>query len=127
MILKNPRTVITDLPFYYYFPNIGSIDRSSSRTRKIKNWIQGLEHSYQLYEERATPYQKEHWQRECMWAMITYRIAHKLEQRITDPEDRRELAQDLSRLNELGTFDNPFTIEGVKARQRILRFISKYQ
>ena len=127
VILKNPRTVITDLPFYYYFPNIGSIDRSSSRAKKIKNWIQGLEHIYQIYEERATPRQKKYWQRECMWAMIANRIAYKLEQRVTDPEDRQELAQDLNRLNELGTFENPFTIEGVKARQRILRFISKYQ
>ena len=127
VILKNPRAVITNLPFYYYFPNIGSIDRSSSRIKKIKNWIQGLEHIYQIYEERATPYQKKHWQRECMWAVITTHIANKLEWRVTDLEDRRELAQALSRLNELGTFDNPFTIEGVKARQRILRFISKYQ
>lgn len=127
VILKNPRTVITDLPFYYYFPNIGSIDRSSSRTRKVKNWIKGLEHTYQIYEERATPYQKEHWQRECMWAMINNRIAYKLEQRITDPADRQELAQDLDRLKGLGVFDHPFTIEGVKAQQRLFAFIDRYQ
>lgn len=127
MILKNPRTVITDLPFYYYFPNIGSIDRSSSRTRKVKNWIKGLEHTYQIYEERATPYQKEHWQCECMWAMINNRIAYKLEQRITDPADRQELAQDLDRLKGLGVFDHPFTIEGVKAQQRLFAFIDRYQ
>ena len=62
-----------------------------------------------------------------MWAMINNRIAYKLEQRITDPTDRQELAQDLDRLNKLGVFDHPFTIEGVKARQRILRFIDQYQ
>lgn len=126
VILKNPRTVITSLPLYYYYPNIGSIDRSSSRTKKIKNWIQGLEHIYQIYEERATPYQKKHWQRECMWPVITNCIVSKLEQSVTDPEDQREIAQALNRLNEQGTFDNPFTIEGVKAHQQILQFISEH-
>ena len=62
-----------------------------------------------------------------MWAVIGKQICSKLERRVTDPADRQELAQDLDRLSKLGVFDHPLTIEGVKARQRILRFIDRYQ
>lgn len=127
LVLQNPRTVITDLPFYYYFPNIGSIDRSASRTKKVLNWIKGLEHSYLIYEERATPYQKERWQRECMWAVINNRICSKLEKRVTEPEHRKEIAQGLAHLVELGVFNHPFTEKGIKSRQLIQDFIAKYR
>lgn len=108
VILKCPRTTITNLPFYYYFPNVNSIDHSSGYTKKMRNWLRGLDISTSVYEERANEYQMSKWRANCMWPVVIYQIASKL-RKITDAEDRREIREKLRELWERGIFDNPPT------------------
>lgn len=122
VILKNPRATITNLPFYYYFPNFGSIDLGSKRAKKVKSWITGLEHTTQMYRTRATDYQRKMWTRNCMWPVIIYRITRKLKE-ISDPEDQKEIRRRLKQLWDEGVFDNPPGKKEVYYRGKIKAYI----
>lgn len=125
VILKNPRTVITNLPFYYYFPNIGSIDLSAKKVNKIKNWIIGLEHTYTLYQDKATEYQRGKWEKECMWPVINGQIARKLKH-IEDIEDQKLIATKLEALWNKGLFSNPNSSRDHKYQRVVKSFIAQY-
>lgn len=130
VVLKNPRTVITNLPFYYYFPNFNSIDLSSKRCRKVQNWIKGLEHSHRLYEEVATPYQKERWEQECKWPVINTHIVSPLNKSGKsglDESDKAQLAVDLQRLKEAGAFDHPYSKKDIKSQRILFDFLKRYE
>lgn len=125
VILKNPRVTITYLPFYYYFPNFGSIDLAGKRVVKLMNWLRGLEHTYQLYQERATEYQYTRWSRFCMWPVIVYQIARKLKN-IPDTVGKKEVAHVLKRLLQMGVFENPPGKKERHYRASLVRFIETF-
>lgn len=106
VILKNPRVTITDLPFYYYFPNVNSIDLSSKRSSKILNWLKGLAYTTKMYREKATEYQKGQWEKNCMWPVIIHQIARKLKY-VQEDDKREEVRCRLKELWENGVFENP--------------------
>lgn len=108
MMLRCPRTTITSLPFYYYTPNVSSVDHSTGHARKISNWLRGLDISTSIYEERANQYQDSKWRINCMWPVVVYQIASKL-RKIDSTEDYSEIREKLKGLWEKGVFDNPPT------------------
>ncbi|MDD7438032.1 MAG: glycosyltransferase [Bacteroidales bacterium] len=122
VILKNPRVTITNLPFYYYFPNFGSIDLGSKQEKKILNWITGLEHSYKLYEARATEYQKAQWSKNCMWAVIVIQIAKDLKL-VAESSEAETFRRRLRELWNLGVFDHPTGKKEEYNRLKIKEFI----
>lgn len=126
-MLENPSVTITYLPLYYYYPNFGSIDMSSSRIKKITNWCIGLEKSYDLYMERGSEYQREMWSRNCKWPTICSHIARKI--RHFDPKSPEcaEIVERLSRMMAKGTFDDPYTRQDKRAHRIIADFLSGEQ
>lgn len=123
VILNHPRTTITNLPFYYYYPNLNSIDMASGQVKKIKNWIIGLEYSYKMYCERADIRDFQRWQREIMWTVIIYQIFRKIKY-INDDADKKFVREKFIEFNNMRMFDNPPTGNAKKYRRRILEFIS---
>lgn len=122
VILRRPRVTITRLPFYYYFPDMNSIDRSSAQIKKIKGWMTGLEHIYKIYESRATEYEKTIWKRNVMWDTIIFQIGRKLKY-VESPEDRKFVKETLLRFNEMGMFENPPFCRARLYRRKILEYI----
>ena len=105
VMLKNPRVTITQLPFYFYFPNVKSIVRSSKLISMMYNWLTGLEYTYNLYQTKANDYQREKWEKNCMWPVIIYHIARPLKR--LPAEYHQEVRTRLRALWEQGAFDNP--------------------
>lgn len=124
VLLKNPSITITYLPFYYYYPNFGSIDMSSSRVKKITNWCIGLEQSYGLYMERGDEYQKVMWSRNCKWPAIYKHIARKIRHFNPKSPECAGIMERLSRMISKGTFDDPHTRQDEKTRRIIVDFLS---
>lgn len=122
VMLKHPRVTITKLPFYYYFPNFNSIDMASKEIKKVRNWIIGLEKSYDLYSKNATEYEMKSWVREFVWPVIVFQIFRKVKH-IDNETDRNEIKEVLSRFQKIGMFDNPPSVMYKKYKQKIEEFI----
>lgn len=121
VMLKKPTVTITKLPLYYYYPNFNSIDKGSKATKKILNWLMGLESAFKLYRKNAADYEMQKWQENYMWPVIKYQIARKLKY-ITDAKDAKELKKLLIKLSKQGVFDNPIN----KRYQKSLNLINDF-
>jgi len=124
IMLLNPRVTITQLPFYYYFPNPKSIDLGSSVARKIKNWLIGLEYACDLYAKRATPEQMALWSRQCKWSVIHHSLARMLP-RVDGAAQRQELRDTLSHLWAQGVFSDPHDGMTQRVQQDLALFIEQ--
>ncbi|MDR1337533.1 MAG: glycosyltransferase [Rickettsiales bacterium] len=124
VMLHHPRVTITKLPFLYYFPNLNSIDMASNEVKKVRNWIIGLESSYNMYRARATDYEKIAWEREVMWPVIVYQIFRKVRY-IKKSADAEFIKETLLRFKEMGMFDNPQTWRAKIYQRRILKYINQ--
>ena len=122
VMLRKPTVTITKLPFYYYFPNLNSIDMGSKEVKKIRNWLTGLKHSFVLYMDSANDYEMQKWQENYMWPVIIYQIARKLKY-VQDASDIKETQNTLSDLSTLGVFDNPPNRISRKYRDVIYDFL----
>lgn len=123
VLLKNPSVTITYLPFYYYYPNFGSIDMSSSRLKKMGNWCIGLEQTFDLYREKADSYQSEKWSENCKWPVIDAHIAKHLGDFNPKSEECRKIVESLRRMMDKGTFNDPYTEKDKEALQSIKNFL----
>ena len=124
VMLLNPRVTITQLPFYYYFPNPASIDLGSTVARKIKNWLTRLEYAWRLYEERATEEQRALWSRQCKWSVINHGVVRKTG-RVDDGALLQDLRKEVARLWQLGVFSDPFDKKSQGVQQRLARFMDE--
>lgn len=125
LLLKNPRVTITSLPLYYYYPNFGSLEFSSTRVKKVYYWILGLEKSAAILSSCDNRYMKECWVRECKWPVIRIHISSKLGRLKTSGADISHITDRLSTLWDRGVFDDPVTSRDVKARETIARLIGR--
>ncbi len=124
IMLRRPRTVMVNLPLYFYMPNAGSILRSSKPLRMIESLAVGLEYTHTMYDALATPRELRHFNREFLWPfiIITMRKVRELD---TD-EDRRAVVGALRALRDSGVFDNPPNGRARKYSRRIDEFINRY-
>ena len=125
LLLKNPRVTITSLPLYYYYPNFGSLEFSSTRVKKVYYWILGLEKSAAILSSCDNSYMKECWVRECKWPVIRIHISSKLGRLKTSGADISHIIDYLQILWDKGIFDDPVTSRDVKARETIARLIGR--
>ena len=125
VMLKNPSVTITYLPFYYYYPNFGSIDMSSSRMKKITSWCIGLDISYSAYLERGSAYQKEMWSRNCKWPVINKQIARRLGKFNPNAPECADAVSRLAHLWEAGAFTDAGSSLDRKSVETIRKFIGR--
>lgn len=124
VMLKNPSVTITYLPFYFCYPNFGSIDMSSSRLKKMSNWCTGLEQASDLYREKADAYRKAKWSENCKWPVIDVHIARRLKDFDPASEECSGIVTMLRRMMEKGVFDDPYTDRDRKALKSIRDFLA---
>ena len=125
ILLKNPRVTITSLPFYYYYPNFGSLEFTSTRVKKVYYWVLGLEKSAAIISSCDNRYLKECWVRECKWPVIRIHISSKLGRLKVSGADISHITDRLRTLWDNGIFDDPVTSGDVKARETIARLIGR--
>jgi glycosyltransferase involved in cell wall biosynthesis len=125
VMLKHPRITITELPLYYYFPNLGSIDVGNKQITKMCHWVNNIEHIYAIYKKSAEPYDMERWERNILWPVIIYQIARKLDLFVDNDEDVKFFCSKLSEFNKIGMFDNPPNKSAIEYKQKIIDFISQ--
>ena len=70
VLLARPRTVIMDVPLYFYMPNGASILNSAKNLRMVRSLAHGLKYSYDLYKENASAAEFKHFNREFLWPFI---------------------------------------------------------
>ncbi|MDR2413337.1 MAG: glycosyltransferase [Rickettsiales bacterium] len=122
VLLRRPKVTITNLPFYYYFPNFNSVTLKNKESQKMRNWLIGLEYSYKLYKDQASDYEMNTWNREFMWPVIIYQVVRRLKY-VDDEKDLAEIRAELSKFDKLGMFDNPPNFCARRYRRKIRKFI----
>lgn len=106
ILLHRPLAAITDLPLYYYRWNPGSIDNSSARSGKFRNWMRGLDHTWALYCSQADSHQMECWSRNIKWPVIYYQLAKHSRDISKDYEHFDEVIALLKKADDSGVFDD---------------------
>ena len=124
VMLKRPAITITNLPLYYYYPNLGSIDKGSKLAKKIHNWLIGLKWSFELYKRSANEYEMKQWRKNFMWPVIYHQIAKELEY-ISEHADLVDIKSDLKDLQSMGVFDNPVNEKAQESLNLIYNFIKE--
>ena len=120
--LRNPSVTITELPLYYYYPNVSSLDMTTSGgSVRARCLIAGLLHCTRLYKE-ADAFQSRAWSRLCKWPMIRFQLRRNLE--LSSPSDRPELRTSLLKLRREGGFDSPPGPGYWICRLKIYRFMN---
>lgn len=125
LALQRPRTVITQLPFYFYHPNVSSILHATVRTTKLINWVQGIEYLLPLYQARATPHERECWVNQCLWPVIANHLLGKLNRGNSDGDTRNEVIRRLKPIVEQGWLDAPPNTRYSKAKDQLLSLIAQ--
>ena len=124
VMLRHPSVTITNLPFYYYYPNLNSIDMGSKKAKKIVSWIIGLKSSFVLYQDTASDIDMQKWQENYMWPVIIHRIAKELKN-VHEESDKEQIKTMLIDLDSLGVFAKPIDKKAKKHTKVIYDFIRK--
>lgn len=122
LLLKNPKTTITNLPFYYYFPNPGSILMSTGRASKIRHRVEGIIYTYNIYKEKASAYQMERWEKNFLWPTIDAQIKKKLAL-LKGENEKQEVKESLRSLLDTGILQSYLLPEYKETAQKLRRFI----
>ena len=126
ILLKNPRIAYTMLPLYYYYWNPSSIDRSSSRGKKLVNWIRGLDRVWPEYEAKASGSQKSLWSKNFKWAVLKVQILRHLKPDIYESEYADEIITTLHDMDVRGIFDDASCVAHNRIAGRIREFVAAY-
>ncbi len=124
VMLRRPRTVMIDLPLYFYMPNPHSILGSSKPLLMAKSIAVGLNYTYSLYNSSAAPREYAHFNREFLWPFII--IAVQKVRELDKVSEQREAALALLELRDNGVFDSPPNGRARKYKRRIDEFINRY-
>lgn len=123
VMLSHPRTVIVNMPLYFYTPNVSSILHTSKELRIITSIFYGLNFVHKLYKSNATADEMAYYNRNFLWPFVI--IAYRKIRCLTNSKDLKEVRTGLSTLYKKGIFDNPPTMRARKYKRRIEKFISQ--
>ncbi len=121
VMLRHPKTVMINVPLYFYMPNAVSILSSSKVLRIVESISVGLEYVYKLYLQTATEKEFEYYNREFLWPFIIM-LMHKVHE-LSDASDIMVAKKAISKLADVGLFDRPTSLRAYKYQRRIKRFI----
>ncbi len=125
LMLKNPTVTITNLPFYYYYPNVKSIDMSTHYALKIRDWCVGMCRVYPQFASQVSGERLKTWSRYCKWPTINGQIAGKVGKIDPDDPESAEIVSSLSALWEAGAFDDADDERDIRSRAAIAAFLKK--
>lgn len=121
VLLRHPRTTITNLEMYYYFPNFStSILLSYQALHKLSDRNRGIIEAFKLYKENATTREMDIWQREFMWQFIIHSFR---EVGGLNDEDKEKVKPQFIEMDKIGMLDNPPFKRATKYQGRIREFI----
>jgi len=122
VILRRPRTTITKLPLYFYYPNFGtSILLSYKEKQKLHGRCVGLISAFELYSKNATESEMASWQQKLMWNYVitSFRKVGNL-----NDDDKNAIRMEFAKMHKMGMFNNPMSKKDCKYRDKILDFIN---
>ncbi len=117
---KNPRTVMLNVPLYFYMPNPTSILNSSKSLRMIESLCVGLEYAYNVYQDTPPDVQK-YYAREFLWPFII--TAMRVRGGLNGRSDILAARRAFKRLVGAGVCDAPQNRRARKYQKRIYAFI----
>ncbi len=117
---KNPRTVMLNVPLYFYMPNPTSILNSSKSLRMIESLCVGIAHVYKIYSGAPTGARR-HFVREFMWPFII--IAMRQRAGLNTESDIAAARAAFKKLVDMGACDAPPNWRARKYQKRIYAFI----
>lgn len=123
IMLRRPKTVMTNLPLYFYVPNVSSILNSSKALRMIESIATGIENVFSLYSAYASDREFKHFNREFLWpfTIIAMRKVKELDNKLDVAVAQRAFEN----LYKQGVFDKTPTLRARKYRRKIKKFINQ--
>ncbi len=119
--LRNPTVTITNLPLYYYIPQINSIMAASKVLRKIDNLVFGIKYIFDIYKSQSKKSQMDVWSGEFKWPFLKYGFGKV--SKLRDKKDIKDAKKLFKSLNDMSVFDDPKTKSDKLTKQKILDFI----
>ena len=119
---KNPRTVMLNVPLYFYMPNPTSILNSSKSLRMIESLCVGIAHVYKIYSGASSDVQR-YFMREFMWPFII--IAMRQRAGLNTKSDIALARAAFKKLVDMGACDTPPNRRARKYQKRIYEFINQ--
>ncbi len=123
LMLKNPTVTITNLPFYFYYPNFNSIDMSTHLALKIRDWCVGMCRVYPQFMAQVSGERLKTWSRYCKWPTINGQIADKVGMIDPDDPESAEIVSSLRTLWKAGAFDDAADARDIRSRAAIASFL----
>lgn len=121
VLLKPLRATVTDLPLYYYYPNLNSIAKGSPVFVKTVDILTGILKTHCLYASKASASQMQAWSHNIKWAVL-YGTAPRL-CRLTAMEGGDRIREIILDMYHSGVFDDAATIKELWARDCYLMSI----
>ena len=121
VLLKRPKTVMLNLPLYFYIPNVSSLSYSAKSLFMARSVSYGLKASYALYKQYATEKEFKHFNREFLWP-FTITLMRKVRE-LDNDKDRKSAAVFVKELYDIGVFNTPVNMQTRKYKRRIEGFI----
>ena len=121
VLMARPRTVMLNLPLYFYMPNGASILNSAKDLFMAKSVAYGLKVSYDLYKQNATNAEFKHFNREFLWPFII--IMMQKVRGLSDEKDVLSAKKIVADVYQHGVCDMPCNGRAKKYKRRIEEFI----
>lgn len=121
VLLKPLHATVTNLPLYYYYPNLNSIAKGSPIVGKTGDIFTGILMTQRLYASKASASQMQAWSHNIKWAVLhgtAPKICH-----LTSMEGGDVLRNLVREMYHSGVFDDATTIKELWARDCYLMSI----
>ena len=123
IMFARPRTVILDVPLYFYVPNAGSILHTTKVMFMIECIYTGLKHAHNVCVDVATQKEARRFNAEFLWPfIITMKRSAAV---IKNEKDIAQIKNMFTEMRDMGMFENPVTMRAKKYKRRIEKFISE--
>jgi Glycosyltransferases involved in cell wall biogenesis len=123
VMLRKPRTTITNLRLYYYRRNPTSTTRrlKGKTMEKMEHWLKGFDRVYSLYSRKADSHQMEQWTKNCMWPVVKYHFIKPL--RHMTAEERETAWTRLKEMELAGMFDKCKGLRSRLIKRKLMAFL----